>query len=173
MQDISRKKVIYLISGPLGVGKSTASRELAGKLDQSVLIEGDHLLHVFKGEPQPAWEERLRLAWLNILAVTRNFIQHHFNVIIDFVVEDELEWFCKQMSDLNVTVNYVILRADKDKLVERLTKRGDIQYLERSLFLLNQIDSSPSNRPYIYETSLKQPSEIVEEIINDPRFRVC
>jgi hypothetical protein len=127
---------------------------------------------MFKGESQPKWEERLSLTWKNILALTRNFIQHNLNVIIDFVVEDELDWFCKQISDLNVRVKYVVLRADKEKLIERLTIRGDIDSLERSLFLLNKMEKSSSNNSYIYDTTLKQPAEIVEEIINDPRFKV-
>ncbi|WP_169086727.1 AAA family ATPase [Paenibacillus sp. PL91] len=172
MQEISRKNVIYLLSGPLGVGKSTASRELARNVEQCVLIEGDNILHMFKGESQLSWEERLCLTWKNILALTRNFIQHNLNVIIDFVVEDELDWFCKQISDLNVRVKYVVLRADKEKIVERLTIRGDIDSLERSLFLLNKMEMSSSNNSYIYDTTLKKPAEIVEEIINDPRFNV-
>ncbi|WP_054028809.1 AAA family ATPase [Bacillus sp. FJAT-28004] len=172
MQEISRNNVIYLLSGPLGVGKSTASRELARTVEQCVLIEGDNILHMFKGDSQPTWEERLSLTWKNILALTRNFIQHNLNVIIDFVVEDELDWICNQISDLNVRVKYVVLRADKEKLVERLTLRGDINSLERSLFLLNKMEMSSSNNSYIYDTTFKQPAEIVEEIINDPRFKV-
>ncbi|WP_374016569.1 hypothetical protein ABU162_20235 [Paenibacillus thiaminolyticus] len=34
--------------------------------------------------------------------MTRNLIQNDFNVVIDFVVEDELDWFCKHISDLQV-----------------------------------------------------------------------
>lgn len=77
-------KQIFLISGPLGVGKSTTSKELARVVERCVLIEGDNLLDMFMTEPQPTWEERLSLAWKNILSVTRNFIQGGFNVVIDF-----------------------------------------------------------------------------------------
>ncbi|WP_207953406.1 hypothetical protein [Paenibacillus agricola] len=48
------------------------------------------VLDMFNGELQPSWEERLSLTWENILALTRNFIHHNLNVIIDFVVEDDL-----------------------------------------------------------------------------------
>ncbi|SDN70988.1 Cytidylate kinase [Paenibacillus sp. yr247] len=167
MKELSGKHVIYLISGPLGVGKSTISKELAQNVKQCVLIEGDDILHMFKGESHPSWEERLRLTWKNILALTRNFIQHELNVVIDFVVEDELDWFCKHISDLNVRLNYVVLRADKEKLIERLSKRGDIHSLERSLFLLNKMETSPSNNQFIYDTTLKLPAEIVKEIIQN------
>ncbi|NHN35494.1 AAA family ATPase [Paenibacillus agricola] len=168
MQD----KLIYLISGPLGVGKSTTSKELARNIKQCVLIEGDDLLNMFKGESQPSWEERLNLTWKNILALTRNFILNDLSVVIDFVVEDELDWFCNQISDLNVELRYIILRADKDKLIERLNIRGDIDSLERSLFLLNKMETSPSNNQFFYDSTLKQPNEIVQDVIDDTGFNV-
>lgn len=40
--------MIFLLSGPLGVGKSTTSRELARNVEPCVLIEGDNILHMFK-----------------------------------------------------------------------------------------------------------------------------
>ncbi|NOU85664.1 AAA family ATPase [Paenibacillus sp. LMG 31460] len=172
MQGKDKKQIIYLISGPIGVGKSTISKELARNVKQCVLIEGDDLLHMFKGELQPSWEERLSLTWENILALTRNFIHHNLNIIIDFVVEDELDWFCKRLSDLNLELKYVVLRADKEKLIERLSNRGDIDSLERSLFLLNKLDLLPSFNQFIYDTTLKQPKEIVEEIISNSSFNV-
>lgn len=170
MKEEDKKNMIYLISGPLGVGKSTTSKELARNVKNCVLIEGDVLLHMFKGELQHSWEERLSITWENILDLTRNFIQNDLNVIIDFVVEDELDWFCKHLSDLNVRLKYVALIADKEKLIERLSRRGDIDSLERSLFLLNKMQMSHSNNKFIYDTTLKQPAETVEEIINNSGF---
>jgi broad-specificity NMP kinase len=171
LQD-KRKKLIYLISGPIGVGKSTTSREIARNMTQCVLIEGDDLLHMFEGESQPAWEEKLILTWKNILALTRNFILNNLNVVIDFVIEDELDWFCKEISDLNVELRYIVLRADKDKLIERLKMRGDIHSLERSLFLLNKMETSPSNNQFMYDTTLKHPNEIAQDIIDGTRYNV-
>ncbi|PZE21113.1 AAA family ATPase [Paenibacillus xerothermodurans] len=172
MSNESQKQIIYLISGPLGVGKSTTSKELAQRVRQCVLIEGDNILHMFQGESQPAWDERLRLTWENIRALTRNFMQHGLNVVIDFVVEDELDWFCEQISDLNVALKYVVLHADKATIAQRLTRRGDIQMLERSLFLLHKMERDPSNRPFLYDSTTKQTGEIVADIINGSRFTV-
>ncbi|MFB5762436.1 AAA family ATPase [Paenibacillus medicaginis] len=159
------------MSGPLGVGKSTVSKELANSMKQCTLIEGDLLLHVYRGETEPPWEERLRLAWLNITAVTRNFLRHGFNVVIDFVVEEELEWFCGQLSDLDVTVHYAVLYAEPDTLAARLRQRGDEQYIDRSLFLRNKLLSSPANELFLLNTDLKRPEELAEEIMHDNRFQ--
>ncbi|QHW32910.1 AAA family ATPase [Paenibacillus rhizovicinus] len=170
-QLIGRKQVIYLISGPLGVGKSTTSKALAQTMQPCVLIEGDHILHMFQGY-STSWEERLRLSWKNILALTRNFIQDGFDVVVDFVVEDELAWFCSQVADLPANLNYVALMADEPRIIERLHTRGDIQCLDRSLFLRNQMLLSPSNQPFLYDTTMKDTAQIVEDIIAGDRFRV-
>ena len=173
MRDKANEQIIYLVSGPLGVGKSTTTKELAQKVKRCVLIEGDDLLHMYKGELQPTWEERLDLTWKNILALTRNFIQHDLNVVIDFVVEEELEWFCNQLSDLNVTLKYVVLRADKEVLMERLHTRGDNTHsVQRSMFLLDKLEGYPSNSQFLLDTTLKHPAKIAEEIINDSSFYI-
>ncbi len=163
---------VYLISGPLGVGKSTVSKTLANAMNQCALIEGDLLLHVYRGETEPPWEERLRLAWLNIAAVTRNFLLDGLDVVIDFVVEDELQWFFDQLSDLEATLHYVVLHAEPDTLAARLQQRGDMQYVHRSLFLRNKLMASPTNEPFLLDTDRKQPDELAEEIIKNARFRI-
>ncbi|WP_144530090.1 AAA family ATPase, partial [Peribacillus simplex] len=98
--------------------------------ERCVLIEGDLLLHMLHHELPLSWDERLSLTWKNLLALTRNMLRQGLNVVIDFVVEDELEWFCEQLSDLDVSIKYAVLHADKEKIAERLTTRGDIDSLE-------------------------------------------
>ncbi|ULL16596.1 hypothetical protein DVH26_20395 [Paenibacillus sp. H1-7] len=163
---------IYVISGPLGVGKSTVSKSLADGMNQCALIEGDLLLHVYRGENEPPWEERLRLAWLNITAVTRNLLRHELNVIIDFVVEDELQWLYDQLTDLDATIHYVVLHAEPETLAARLNQRGDAQYIQRSLFLRNKLMTSPTNKPFLLDANCKRPEELAEEIVNDAKFRI-
>lgn len=120
MREETENKTIYLISGPCGVGKSTVSEKLTQMVTPGVLIVGDYIMSMFGDGSEPPWEEQLQLTWKNILALTRNFIQHDFNVVIDFVVEDELEWFCKQISDLGVRIKFIVLIANKETLIERL-----------------------------------------------------
>jgi 2-phosphoglycerate kinase len=170
MQEAANELTIYLVSGPLGVGKSTVSREIAHKIPRCALIEGDHLLHVFKREPIPEWEERLNLAWLHIASVTRNLIQRGCHVVIDFVVEDELEWFLQQVSDLEVTVKYVVMLADEQTLQQRLRQRGDSELLNRSLFLLNKLGSASINEPYLRDASEASPSILADEIIREAKY---
>ncbi|MDG0873984.1 ATP-binding protein [Paenibacillus thiaminolyticus] len=172
MPNENKKNVIYLVSGPVGVGKSTISKKLAQMVKKCVLLEGDSILHMFEYGSETSWEERLSLTWENILTLTRNLIQNDFNVVIDFVVEDELDWFCKHISDLQVTLKYIVMRADKEKLIERIRRRGDIESIERSLFLLNKLESTPSNQQFLFDTTLRNSTEIVDAIISDTGFIV-
>ena len=163
-------KTIYIISGPCGVGKSTLAKELARTVKKSALIKGDDFLSMYEEDSAPPWEENLVIMWKNMLSVTQTLIQHDYNVIIDIVVEDELEWFCKNFAYLNLKIKYVVLRADENILIERLNKRGDQFLIDRSLFLLNQLENSPANKKHLYDTTHKSPTEILKDIMNSSDF---
>ena len=45
--------ILYIITGPAGVGKSTISKELAMSSNKSVLIEGDDIYHQVVGGYTP------------------------------------------------------------------------------------------------------------------------
>ncbi|MFD1676531.1 AAA family ATPase [Alicyclobacillus fodiniaquatilis] len=171
MDNYSVDSTIYLISGPCGVGKSTVSKEVAQRIPRSVLLIGDNLLHMYQGYDAP-WEERLSLAWTNILSVTRNFIRNGWNIVIDFVVEDELEWFIHELEDMSVSFHYIVLVADETTLLERINRRGSPELSERSLFLLNKLKKSDTNRSFLYDTSSKSPTIIAEDILCSNHFRM-
>ncbi|TYS58432.1 AAA family ATPase [Sutcliffiella horikoshii] len=160
---------VYIISGPCGVGKSTITKGLACKLKKAVLIEGDLISAMFVGEEQPAWEEKLSIVWQNLSSLTKNFLLNGYDVVIDYVVEDELKWFCKDLhqTGVDVTLHYFVLRADPDALVERITKRGDTGMIPRSFELLHQLENKEENAPHLYDTTNKEPNVIIEEIANN------
>lgn len=155
---------IYIISGPYGVGKSTLSRALAREMDKVVLIEGDRIKSMFVGkEPLPREKQR-SLLWKNILSLTKNCIENNMNVIVDYVVRSELQWFCKHISELDVKIYYVVLRADKETLIRRLNKRGDDFLIQGSLHLLDHLEKGLSNKNHLYDTTNKQPVEIITDL---------
>ena len=157
-------KTVTIISGPCGVGKSTLSRELSKTNTRTALIVGDNLMDFLEaGEPAP-WEERLSLTWKNILALTRNCVENGYDVVIDYVVEDELDWFRENLRDLHATVRYLVLTADEETLRQRLSQRGDEYLVERSLFLLRQLTSAAENQNHLVNTTGKTPAEIIQEI---------
>lgn len=158
------EKSIYIISGPYGVGKSTISKALAQEMKEVALVEGDQIKLMVRGQELPPWDKQLSLIWQNILSLTNNFIQNDLSVIIDYVVEDELEWLFNNISD--VKIHYIVLRADEEILINRLNKRGEDFLIEGSLYLLNQLENTLSNKNYLYDTTNKQPGEIIKDLKN-------
>ncbi|GGI15965.1 AAA family ATPase [Gottfriedia solisilvae] len=157
---------IYIISGPYGVGKSTVSNALAQEIEEAALIEGDLIKLMFRGKIQPPREEMRAIIWKNILSLTRNFLENNINVIIDYVVYSELEWLDKHLSDLNVKIHYVVLRADDETIIRRLNQRGDDYLIEGSLYLLDKLENFLPNKNYLYDTTNKQPGEIIHDLIS-------
>ncbi|NLP52557.1 AAA family ATPase [Bacillus sp. RO1] len=159
---------VYVISGPCGVGKSTITKGLARKLSKTVLVEGDLISAMFVGEVQPPWDEKLSIVWQNLSNLTKTYLQNGYDVVIDYVVEEELEWFCQELGQtgLEFTLHYYVLRADPDVLVKRITKRGDTELIPRSLELLQQLENKKENAPHLYDTTYKAPNVIIDEILD-------
>ncbi|TWI53970.1 AAA family ATPase [Halalkalibacter nanhaiisediminis] len=155
---------IYIISGPYGVGKSTITKELTQEMDKVALIEGDQIKLMFKGKTPPTMGEEASIVWRNILSLTWNFVEENINVIIDYVVGTEVEWFPMYFSDLNVKIYYVVLSADENTLISRLNERGDDFLIEGSLMLLNQFKNFLPNKDYLYDTTNKRPVEIIQDL---------
>jgi predicted kinase len=168
MEQKSASCDVYIISGPCGAGKSTIARELANQIAAGVLVEGDVIHAMLQRNVDLTWEERLALNWMNLLSLTRNFVQKKLNVVIDYVVEDELDWFVDQLSDMNVQIRYIVLTAEEEVLKNRLIGRGNPELIDRSMVLLYQLKTSIQNQPYLYDTSSMLTSEIVEELIHWP-----
>ncbi|MBT2735322.1 AAA family ATPase [Bacillus sp. ISL-7] len=155
---------IYIISGPHGVGKSTVTKALAQEMDKVALIEGDQIKLLFKGKNPPTREEEQSLVWKNIFSLTWNFVENNINVIIDYVVRTELEWFPIHFSDLNVKIYYVVLCADENTLISRLNERGDDFLIDGSLMLLYKLKKFSPNKNYLYDTTNKQTVEIIHDL---------
>lgn len=165
-------RTIYLISGPLGVGKSSLSKMISQKLG-FVLVDGDSFFVPLGKNEELSWKHRLRMSWDWIIGETRRHINNNKDVVIDFVVENELSFFLKKVSNLNVQVNYVALVANRADLIKRLKKRdGGTQYLERSIRLLDKLQSDLNNKPYLLDSTGKSTAEVFEEVSGDERFLI-
>lgn len=161
---------IYIISGPCGCGKSTLSKELVNRIPNSVLIEGDNLHNIFNEKDTVTWIERLSITWENIISVTRNCLKHKLDIVIDYVVEDELPMFILNIDDFEYELYYMVLTAEEETLRKRITNRGDICLIERSLFLRNKLMKDEMNQFHLYDNSNMTLDEEISAIINDKRF---
>ncbi|RFB18926.1 AAA family ATPase [Bacillus sp. HNG] len=155
---------IYIISGPYGVGKSTVTKALAREMENVVRIEGDLIKSMYVGKTPLPREKQRSLLWKNILSITKNCIENNMNVMIDYVVRNELQWFCKHFSNLDVKIYYVVLRADGETLIKRLNKRGHGYLIQGSLYLLDHLEKGLPNKNHLYDTTNKLPIEIITDL---------
>jgi cytidylate kinase len=161
---------VYLVSGPCGCGKTTLVRKLAIKINNSFHVSGDDLYRAFRWKEDIVWEERLRIVWENIVSLTRNALRNNLNVIIDEVVEDELPILIEGLAEFDFELRYILLTSTEQSIRARITERGDIDLVDRALFLRNKMISKEDNLPYIYDNSEKSPDEEVDDFLDNPRF---
>lgn len=164
---------IYLISSPCGVGKSTLAKNLVQSVSDSVIVEGDYFLHrIDESLADITWEEKLHIMWKNILSTTLNYLQHGMNVVIDIVVEEELEWFCRYFEHSPIRIYYIVLMAEGDVLRKRLTKRGDTYLIDRALFLVKKLGSDPINQKFLLDTTNIDSKDVLNKVLSRDDFVV-
>lgn len=161
--------MIYVISGPPAVGKSTVSKLIANSIPRSALISGDQVHHMIIGGHLAPWKDASQdnLTWKNIAELTKNFLDFGFDIVIDAVAfPSEVKYLKEEMGKRDVITKYVILLADKTSLLirdgERMESMG-----ERCLALLEEFCSlSPKPRNFL-DTTSKSPEQIVGRIVGD------
>ena len=178
MSKIAAHKV-YIISGPAGVGKSTTSKELAKTFKNSAYISGDYISHMHINGRKKPWEssEEMSLIWDNILSLTKNFIKYGNDVIVDYVTfPKEAEWISENLKSLNVEVIYVVLWTDKKTLLTRDNMRLPSAGMgERCVILVDEFIETGLNEKHIFDTSntsLDEISDVINEIINNPKYKL-
>lgn len=170
---------IYVFSGPCGCGKSTLADAYAEHLvsldgtNQVYVIHGDDFHKGFVetkrwiGTPCPEflhWPDILRFNWECILSVADKAIGRKLDVIIDYIVEDELPLLKTLAKQNDAKLFYVVLTASEEDLLQRLIGRGSSELIDRSLFLKRQLDHAPGNQGHLYHISGKTVEEEVADL---------
>lgn len=175
-------KIIF-ISGPCGSGKSTLADAYARYLVEQdhktvYVIHGDDFHRGFvepeeKGDffvdgqasNQVLWDDILRFNWDCIIATAQRALQDHLDVVIDYVIEDELVRV-KELAEKNqASLYYIVLTADADEIEQRIRKRGDVDMIGRALFLKKKLETMPENQGHIYNNTGKKAEDAIREIM--------
>ncbi len=185
-----RKQSIYFFSGPCGCGKSTLANSYAKKLveegcaKQIYVIHGDDFHKGFvetdnkdaffadgKASDFLAWKQILKFNWECILAVAGKALTRGLDVVIDYVIEDELPLVRRLAEEYGAELYYVVLTASEETLRQRITGRGDTELIDRSLFLKKELDNRQENRGHLFDNTGKTVEQTLDELkIED--FRV-
>ena len=173
---------LYCLSGPCGAGKTTCSAALAAELSrrqegrQCCLLHGDDFHAVLIGdESSPAalpWPQVLQFNWACLLSAASHALGCGLDVVIDYVVEDELPLLLRLAGEHGARLRYAVLTAPEDVLRQRLLQRGDPHLTDRALFLRQKLLAMPENRGRIIDGTLAQP-ELLHSIRALPELLHC
>ncbi len=174
---------IYFFSGPCGCGKSTLATEYAKHLvnncgkKQVYLIHGDDFHAGFieaddkgdffvDGQAADAllWQDILKFNWDCMLTVARKALAKGLDVVLDYVIEEELPLVQELAKEYEAKLYYVVLTASQEAIKQRIMQRGDVDMIERALFLKNKLDNLPENQGHLFDNTHKSVEQEVEEL---------
>lgn len=110
------------------------------------------------------WENILKFNWECILSVAEKALARGLDVVIDYVIEEELPLVKELAKQYDAKLYYVVLTASEDAIRERITKRGDVDMIERALFLKKKLENLPENQGHLYNNTGKNVREEVNEL---------
>ena len=174
-------KIIF-VSGPCGAGKSTFTdryaRHLVSESGKTVyVIHGDDFQAGFV-EPEDKgdffvggeasdivlWEDILRFNWDCIITTADRALSQGTDVLIDYVIEDELPRVRELAALRGAKLYYIVLTATEEELERRIRNRGDVDLIERAKFLKRKLDLLPKNIGHIYDNTGKDTEKMIEEV---------
>ncbi|MBR6029701.1 MAG: AAA family ATPase [Clostridia bacterium] len=173
---------IIFVSGPCGSGKTTFSDAFARRLVREsgrtvYVIHGDDFHRGFVepeekpdffpgGEPadRVQWEDILRFNWDCILGAADRALRQGLDVVIDYVIEDELPRVKALADSRGAALYYIVLTAGAEEIERRIRARGDTDMIERALFLKRKLEALPENRGHLLDNTGRSPAEEVSEI---------
>ena len=174
-------KIIF-VSGACGSGKTTFADALARHLVQCehktvYVIHGDDFHRGFvepeekddffvdgQAADQVLWEDILHLNWDCILATAQRALQDNLDVVIDYVIEEELARVRELAEKNQAPLYYIVLTAAADEIEKRIRRRGDVDLIGRALFLKKKLEAMPENQGHLYDNTGKTAEDVLREI---------
>jgi len=164
--------MLYLITGPAGVGKSTISSEIAKISNKSVLLEGDDFYHQVISSYKPAWVEgnHLDVFWKVVESTIKIYLDNGYDVIFNYIINEEKYKELKEKFK-DYDAKFVVLLVDEETIVKRdqLRKEED-RMNERSLKLLKSFLEKNYPEDNKLFTTNQTVEESVKEIIKSKKY---
>lgn len=128
-------KHVYLIGGPMGIGKSTICNQLNQDLDHSVFLDGDWCWNM---NPFIVNQDTKNMVLDNITHCLNNFIHTPGieNIIFCWVMhkQDIIDQIIQKLDTEGVDIHLISLICEKEELIKRmLIDRRDNQTIRKSL----------------------------------------
>ena len=162
--------MLYIITGPAGVGKSTISKRLATLKEKSVLIEGDDIYGQVIGSYVSAWKDgnHLDVFWKVCIDMINTYIENGYDVVFNYIVTPDV---LKKIKERFSRFKFVILITDEDELLKRdLLRPEDCRMRERCVVLLNNFKNNNYDKDYMLDITKLSVDEVIEHLENDDKF---
>lgn len=158
--------MIIIINGILGVGKSSTAQSLAGRLENSVYVQGDDYSEFEEFDPRN--KQHLFRVFSDI-ARHVNSLSSTSNIIVDYIFEDkeQLDHFLSSINT-NHDHRHFYLHCNESEHRERIRNRNreDITWeLERIVELGQIMDQSWKMNCIIIDTSSRSIDSVVSEML--------
>ena len=162
-------KRLYLIGGPMGVGKTAVCRELQRRLDRSVFLDGDWC---WDASPFQVTEETKAMVMENICFLLNNFLRcsAYDHVIFCWVLHQQaiLDALLSRLDTRDCRVRAVSLTASPEVLEARIEKdiqagRRNAGALERSLAYLPLYDGLNTEKLDISRRTPREAAACLED----------
>jgi HSP20 family molecular chaperone IbpA len=172
MEAMLQRVPVLVVTGPVGVGKTSVASELSELLDQAgvahALVDVDSLRWCYPRRPDDPF--RVKLAMKNLAAIWLNFQAAGADrlVLVD-VIESRAELSRIAAAVPGADVRVVRLRATAETLTARVRQRelglGRDRHLRRMAELARRMDSGAVEE-ILVETDGRSVSAIANEIVN-------
>ena len=163
--------ILYVLTGPPGVGKSTISKKLANSLSKSVLIEGDDIYNQVVSSYISPWKEgnHLDLFWRVSLNSILEYLKEGYNVVFNYIIDPDD--FHRIQNMIQSPIRFVVLMVQEDEILKRDQEREiDCQMGERCLLLLKQFQDYQYPKDFRLYTDSLSVEECVKIIKEDNKF---
>lgn len=161
------EKKLIIINGVMGVGKTTISKALYKKLDNSFWLDGDNCWMM---NPFEVKDENKFMVLDNISYILNNFIKNSKSkyIIFNWVIhtEDIMKDILNKIDSSSVDVYKITLMCSKENLINRINKdiKLGLRYEDNIKRSLDRLELYNKMDTIKIDTSNKSIEDIVDEI---------
>ncbi len=125
-------RVIIVLNGPLGIGKSTLRAALAESIEHCVMLDGDQL--VAANPPAPNPREHLHSTIALLVAHHRRFGYRHFVVNHIWISPILLVDLRNRLAEMDSDIRYFLLTLSAEENLKRIRRRASARALDEHEF---------------------------------------